>query len=89
MSFQVNPLIGAIVAGNCAVIKPSEISQNCERLLGKYLPMYLDKECFDVICGGVACSAALLDLRWDKIFFTGSPRVGGFHLQHCACSACT
>ena len=73
---QILPLIGAIVAGNCAVIKPSEISASCEGVLARYLPMYLDKECFQVVCGGVSCSAALLELRWDKIFFTGSPRVG-------------
>lgn len=62
-------------------MKPSEISENCERVLSRYLPMYLDKDCFDVVCGGVACSSALLDLRWDKIFFTGSPRVGEYVLD--------
>jgi acyl-CoA reductase-like NAD-dependent aldehyde dehydrogenase len=37
---------------------------------------YLDNECFGVICGGVETTTHLLDQAWDKIFFTGSPRVG-------------
>ena len=70
------PLIGAIAAGNAAVIKPSEISVHCEALLAQLLPRYLDTSAFEVITGGVSVTTALLEVQWDKIFFTGSGRVG-------------
>lgn len=47
-----------------------------EALLHDELPHYLDPDCFSVVCGGVSTTTELLKLRWDKIFFTGSPRVG-------------
>ena len=70
------PLLGAITAGNCAVIKPSEMAVSTEKLLLNLLPKYLDKNCFAVVCGGVSTTTALLAQVWDKIFFTGSTRVG-------------
>ncbi|XP_042746898.1 aldehyde dehydrogenase family 3 member B1-like, partial [Lagopus leucura] len=47
------PLIGAIAAGNCAIIKPSELTKNSEKLMDEVLPKYLDKECFAVVTAGV------------------------------------
>ncbi|XP_042748406.1 aldehyde dehydrogenase family 3 member B1-like, partial [Lagopus leucura] len=47
------PLIGAIAAGNCVVIKPSEISKNTERLVAEMLTCYLDSDCFAVVTAGV------------------------------------
>ncbi|XP_009076634.1 PREDICTED: aldehyde dehydrogenase family 3 member B1-like, partial [Acanthisitta chloris] len=47
------PLIGAIAAGNCVIVKPSEISRNCERLLAEMLSCYLDNDCYAVVTGGV------------------------------------
>lgn len=41
------PLVGAIVAGNCAILKPSEIASNTEKLLADLIPKYLDKVRFD------------------------------------------
>ena len=73
---QLMPLLGAIVAGNCAVIKPSEISANVELTLKRLVHEYMDTDCFAVVHGDVPVSASLLELRWDKIFFTGSTRVG-------------
>ncbi|KAM8975170.1 aldehyde dehydrogenase family 3 member B1 [Pelodytes ibericus] len=70
------PLVGAIAAGNCAVLKPSEISENTERLLTELLPRYLDKDCYTVICGGVEETTQLLLNKFDHIFFTGNPHVG-------------
>jgi acyl-CoA reductase-like NAD-dependent aldehyde dehydrogenase len=70
------PLIGAIAGGNCAVIKPSEMTVACERVLNDLLPKYLDNECYRVVCGDASTNQMLLKLRWDKIFFTGSTRVG-------------
>uniref|UniRef100_A0A8C9EGG9 Aldehyde dehydrogenase n=1 Tax=Pavo cristatus TaxID=9049 RepID=A0A8C9EGG9_PAVCR len=70
------PLIGAIAAGNCVVLKPSEISRNMERLVAEALPSYLDKDCFAVVTAGVEETARLLENKFDYIFFTGSPSVG-------------
>lgn len=69
-----SPLIGAIAAGNCAMIKPSEMATASEKVLADLLPKYLDQNCYQVVCGDYKVSASLLDLRWDKIFFTGSTR---------------
>ncbi|XP_019145002.2 aldehyde dehydrogenase family 3 member B1-like isoform X3 [Corvus cornix cornix] len=70
------PLIGAIAAGNCAIIKPSEVSKKTERLVAEVLPSYLDKDCFAVVTGGVLETTRLLENKFDYIFFTGSPPVG-------------
>ncbi|NXT85549.1 AL3B1 dehydrogenase, partial [Zapornia atra] len=70
------PLIGAIAAGNCVVMKPSEISRNVERLVAEMLPRYLDQDCFAVVTAGVQETTRLLENKFDYIFFTGSPSVG-------------
>ena len=78
------PLLGAIVGGNCALLKPSELTRNSEKLLEKLIPQYLDTDFFKVISGGIATTTSLLNQRWDKIFFTGSTRVGKVVLQAAA-----
>lgn len=70
------PLVAAIAAGNCAVIKPSELAVHSAGALARYLPDYLDPECVTVIEGGAAETEALLAQRWDKIFYTGGGHVG-------------
>ncbi|XP_068122543.1 aldehyde dehydrogenase family 3 member B1-like isoform X2 [Hyperolius riggenbachi] len=70
------PLIGAIAAGNCVIIKPSEVSQSTEKVLSELLPRYLDQDCFAAVCGGVEETSRLLENRFDYIFFTGNPTVG-------------
>ncbi|NWQ68300.1 AL3B1 dehydrogenase, partial [Neopipo cinnamomea] len=70
------PLIGAIAAGNCVIIKPSEVSKSTERLVAEALPHYLDKDCFAVVTGGVQETTRLLENKFDYIFYTGSPPVG-------------
>ncbi|XP_037694840.1 aldehyde dehydrogenase family 3 member B2-like isoform X2 [Choloepus didactylus] len=79
-NFPVNltlvPLVGALAAGNCVVLKPSEISKGTEKVLAKVLPQYLDESCFAVVLGGPQETEWLLENKFDYIFFTGSPRVG-------------
>ncbi|KAM4846374.1 aldehyde dehydrogenase family 3 member B1 [Thomomys bottae] len=70
------PLVGAIAAGNCVVLKPSEISKSMEKVLAEALPRYLDQSCFAVVPGGPSETAQLLEQSFDYIFFTGSPHVG-------------
>ncbi|KAG8659981.1 hypothetical protein MANES_02G100300v8 [Manihot esculenta] len=76
ISLALDPLIGAISAGNTVIVKPSEIAQNCSSFLANTIPKYLDTEAIKVIEGGVDVSEQLLQQKWDKIFFTGSQRVG-------------
>jgi len=70
------PLIGAIAAGNCAVVKPSEISPNVSALIAKWLPKYLDARAVQVVEGGVQETTPLLREKWDHIFYTGNGTVG-------------
>ncbi|XP_047549785.1 aldehyde dehydrogenase family 3 member B2-like isoform X1 [Lutra lutra] len=70
------PLVGALAAGNCVVLKPSELSKGTEKVLAEVLPRYLDQSCFAVVLGGPQETGQLLEHKFDHIFFTGSPRVG-------------
>lgn len=70
------PLIGAIAAGNCVVLKPSEISANTSKLLARLIPAYMDSETIRIVEGGAETSTELLEQRFDHIFFTGSMAVG-------------
>ncbi|XP_074774454.1 aldehyde dehydrogenase family 3 member B1-like isoform X1 [Athene noctua] len=70
------PLIGAIAAGNCVIVKPSEMTKNSERLVAEALPSYLDNDCFAVVTAGVQETTMLLENKFDYIFFTGSSSVG-------------
>jgi aldehyde dehydrogenase (NAD+) len=75
-SLALNPLVGAIAAGNTAVVKPSEVAPSTSRLLAELLPRYLDAEAVKVVEGGVAETTALLAQRFDHIFYTGNGSVG-------------
>ncbi|MFO7762790.1 MAG: aldehyde dehydrogenase family protein [Wenzhouxiangellaceae bacterium] len=70
------PLIPAIAAGNCAVLKPSEITPNASRVLAELVPKYLDREAFAVVEGAVPETTALLEQKWDHVFYTGGSAVG-------------
>jgi acyl-CoA reductase-like NAD-dependent aldehyde dehydrogenase len=70
------PLVGAIAAGNCAVLKPSEISLHTAAKIAELIPKYLDQKCFQVVEGGVPETTELLRQRFDFIFSTSSTRVG-------------
>lgn len=72
---SLQPLYGAISAGCCAVIKPSEISSNVSSFLARILPKYLDQSAYRVVLGGVPEITKILELKWDHIFYTGNGRV--------------
>uniref|UniRef100_A0A452UAJ1 Aldehyde dehydrogenase n=1 Tax=Ursus maritimus TaxID=29073 RepID=A0A452UAJ1_URSMA len=65
------PLVGALAAGNCVVLKPSELSKGTEKVLAEVLPQYLDQSCFAVVLGGPQETRQLLEHKFDYIFFTG------------------
>ena len=70
------PLVAAIAAGNCAVVKPSELSAHSAALLAELLPRYVDSNAIQLINGGVAETTELLKLRFDHILYTGGEAVG-------------
>lgn len=72
----ISPLIGAIAAGNTVVLKPSELSANTSQILFDILEKVFPKEMLAVVQGGIPVSEALLEEKWDYVFFTGSVTVG-------------
>lgn len=75
------PLIGAISAGNCAVLKPSAYTPETSRVLAEMIGKSFPREYIAVVEGGRAENQALLHERFDYIFFTGSPSVGRLVMQ--------
>lgn len=75
LQLALGPVIGAIAAGNAVVIKPSELAPATSRLLATLVPQYLDPRSVRVVEGGVPETTALLEQRWDLIFYTGNGRV--------------
>jgi len=70
------PVATAIAAGNAVVLKPSELAPATARLLAETLPRYLDERIVRVVEGAVEETTALLEQRWDHIFYTGNATVG-------------
>ncbi|MGI9247172.1 MAG: aldehyde dehydrogenase family protein, partial [Steroidobacteraceae bacterium] len=75
LSMVCAPLVGAIAAGNCAVMKPSEITSHTSAAIARILPRYLDSDAFAVIEGGVPETTELLEHPYDHILYTGNERV--------------
>ncbi|GAB2287217.1 Aldehyde dehydrogenase 3 member I1, chloroplastic [Dionaea muscipula] len=73
---SLDPVIGAIAAGNAVVLKPSEIAPASSKLLADLLPQYLDKTVIRVVEGAIPETTTLLEQKWDKILYTGNGRVG-------------
>ncbi|MFD1425854.1 aldehyde dehydrogenase [Kroppenstedtia sanguinis] len=71
-----SPLVGAVAAGNCVVLKPSELTPHVSALLADLIADTFDPGHVTVMEGGVETSTELLKQPFDKIFFTGSPGVG-------------
>lgn len=68
---SIDPVIGAIAAGNAVVLKPSEIAPSTSALLSSILPKYVDSSCIKVVEGSVPETTALLEQKFDKILYTG------------------
>lgn len=78
------PLIGAVAAGNCAVIKPSANTPETSRALAGLVADCFDPRHVTVIQGDREQNSALLDEKFDYIFFTGSADVGRLVLERAA-----
>ncbi|MFD6952821.1 aldehyde dehydrogenase [Nocardiopsis sp. TSRI0078] len=75
VNLSLAPLVGAIAAGNAALVKPSELAPATSAALAELVPRYLDTEAVAVVEGGVPESTALLEERFDHIFYTGNGAV--------------
>ena len=78
------PVISAIAAGNTVVLKPSELPENTSHIMAELINEKFDASFFKVIEGGIPETTKLLDQKFDKIFFTGSPKVGKIVYQAAA-----
>ena len=76
IQLSLGPLVGAIAAGCTAVLKPSENAPNAARIMQHIISQSLDPEAYQVVQGAVRETTALLDCKWDKIFYTGNATVG-------------
>ena len=72
----IGPLINVIAAGNCAVIKPSEISPNSLLKIKSLITRWIDMQCYACIEGQVEVAKALSNTKFDSICFTGSSEKG-------------
>jgi aldehyde dehydrogenase (NAD+) len=75
MGLLLSPLAGAIAAGNAVVLKPSEVTPHVSAALARRIPQYMDPEAITLVEGGVEETTALLEQRFDHIFYTGNGRV--------------
>jgi len=80
----IDPLANAIAAGNTAIIKPSAYSPATSTIVERIITECFDSEYVAVVTGGRAENAALLDCKFDFVFFTGSQNVGKEVLRHTA-----
>lgn len=80
----ITPLIGAFAAGNQIIVKPSEYSNSTAIVIEKLLNEVFSQEEVTVIRGGRAVNQALLEQKYDYIFFTGSPAVGKIVMESAA-----
>jgi aldehyde dehydrogenase (NAD+) len=71
-----SPLVGAIAAGNCAVIKPSEFSPHISKVISKLIKETFSQNYIAVVEGGIETSQLLLEQKFDYIFFTGGTGIG-------------
>lgn len=72
----IQPLIGALAAGNTVIMKPSSLNPQTAKVMEKMATEFFSPEAFQIFQGSTEVTDALLEEQFDHIFFTGSPRVG-------------
>ncbi|KRA37803.1 MULTISPECIES: aldehyde dehydrogenase family protein [unclassified Nocardioides] len=76
VNLSLGPMVAALAAGNCVVLKPSEVAPATSRLMAEALPDYLDKDALAVVEGDGVVTQSLLALGFDHAFFTGGTEIG-------------
>jgi aldehyde dehydrogenase (NAD+) len=69
---SLEPLVGALAAGNAVALKPSELAPATAKFLGDNVGKYMDATAVKVIQGGPEVGEQLMEHRWDKVLFTGN-----------------
>lgn len=80
----VEPLVGALAAGNCVVLKPSENVPNLSRVITEMITETFPKEYIRSVEGGIETNTSLINGTFDYIFFTGSAQVGKIIMEAAA-----
>ncbi|QLY81537.1 aldehyde dehydrogenase [Clostridium intestinale] len=80
----IEPLIGALSAGNTAVLKPSEMTPNVSRVVKELIKTTFDKKYVECVEGGIETNTSLINGKFDYIFFTGSVPVGKIVMEAAA-----
>lgn len=80
-NLAIGPLISAVAAGCTAVVKPSEHTPHAEKVISQLIAEVFSPKEVACVSGGVPETTHLLDLKWDHIFFTGSPVVGSIVMK--------
>jgi aldehyde dehydrogenase (NAD+) len=75
LQLALSPLTAAIAAGNCAVVKPSELAPATSEIMAKRIPEYLDNDCIRVVEGAIPETTTLLEQAFDHIIYTGGSNV--------------
>lgn len=73
---MLDPLVGALAAGNCAVLKPSEFTPRVSTVIAELISGHFSPDVIKVIEGGKETTSELIHAPFDMIFFTGSPQIG-------------
>ncbi|HYW21729.1 MAG TPA: aldehyde dehydrogenase [Nodularia sp. (in: cyanobacteria)] len=80
----ISPLIGAIAAGNCTILKPSEIAPHTSSLVAQIIGKHFNPDYIAVVEGAVETSQKLLAEKFDHIFFTGGTAIGKIVMEAAA-----
>jgi aldehyde dehydrogenase (NAD+) len=83
-NLTIGPLVSALAAGNCCILKPSEHTPHTSALMQKMIQELFPVEEVALFQGAVDVASTLLDLPFDHIFFTGSPEVGKIVMKKAA-----
>jgi acyl-CoA reductase-like NAD-dependent aldehyde dehydrogenase len=76
LTVLLEPLLGALAAGNCILLKPSELASHTAILLAELVPKYMDPQVVRLVNTDGEGTSKLLELAWNYIFYTGSTKVG-------------
>ena len=81
---SIQPLVGAIAAGNCVVLKPSEFSPNTSSVMKEILSEVFEENYVSIILGDKDVAQELLEQKFDYVFYTGGSRVGKIVMEEAA-----
>lgn len=84
IQLTLTPLIGAIAAGNCAIVKPSELTPHTAEVLNNMISTAFPADYITIVEGDAEVTQSLLAMKFDYIFFTGSVPVGKIVMEAAA-----